>query len=133
MKKELLLLCALIMSVNFLVSAENGCLVPDENRVYTYNPKGEYDGTIFTPLSGGACSWTPTTTNTPCDVCKTALNNGDKCQGNSSNLKPGVFGAFTLVQCPLDDHIPLIIFAISALVVFELDRKMKLKLTDTLV
>jgi len=99
-----------------------GCLVPSQNKVYTDEGNSNYyDDDTFTT---NACGWTPNTSGTTCDVCVGGLNPGGNCPGNRVKI-PGFEGSFTMVLCPLDDYIPLLLLAISILGFSYLRRKNK--------
>ncbi|RZJ19649.1 MAG: hypothetical protein EON51_16785 [Acinetobacter sp.] len=120
MKRGFLFLCFLFCYINLTAQVVVGCFVPTENKVYTNKgSKGHYDN-IYTPLPTDAC-WTPSITVIPCDACIGGLNAGGNCPGG--NYAVGFEGSFTMVPCPLDDYIPLLIFAIAGFGLFRLRKR----------
>lgn len=89
-----------------------GCLV--SNIVYTTTPRpGNYDASgSKTLLASGYCSWTPST-GTSCIVCFPNLNNGGQCNGMGRTSQAGIANTFTMVLCPLDIHIHLMVVLIG--------------------
>lgn len=99
-----------------------GCYLSSTKRVYTFNVAGSgyYPQSFNTPLSPDYCSWTPAT-GPSCTVCGTGVsvvNGVGSCTGPSPQvLGIGVRNTFTMVPCPIDREIPLIMIAATLLVI----------------
>jgi len=93
-----------------------GCLT-SEKRVYA-GTSGQIfypSNNIYTDLSPDYCSWNPSSTSTTCYICSTGVNNGNgSCQGNSARIA-GVQGIFTMMPCPIDDYLFLLILPLSGI------------------
>lgn len=128
MRKWLLFLFCLFTHISLSAQgSRTGCLLPD-NKVYTVTTVGLYkfnSNTGVVALSLGYCNWTPTGGIT-CTVCfdnNGAYNNGGNCGGSSTNEQSGVYNTFTMVLCPLDDHIAFLALLISVFGFFHLRIK----------
>ena len=85
-----------------------GCLVG--GIVYSTTPKaGNYDASgTKTSLASGYCSWTPST-GVSCIVCFPDLNPGGNCAGMGRSSQAGIENTFTMVLCPLDIHVDVMV------------------------
>ncbi len=102
-----------------------GCYTQNfDNAVHTRtnNSIGVYaNNTGKVPLSPNYCSWTPTTTGTTCRVCPGFVQTDGSCRIMNDNTSalvgtvPGFLGTFTMVLCPLDDYIILLILLIGGI------------------
>ena len=96
---------------SFAQGSASGCLLPN-NTVYSNDFMGsasyyEYNSP-FTPLSNNYCSWTPSSTGVSCSVCANYINLG--IFGYLPvGCTTGIKGNFTMVECPLDDDIMILI------------------------
>ena len=91
-----------------------GCLVADEQLVYTFDGGGSvYDPRYSMGLSADYCSWTPTS-GTVCNICDRQLNGGGNCPGHSYQAQ-GVEGFFTMLACPIDDYLLPLILTLTGL------------------
>ncbi|WP_175632318.1 hypothetical protein [Pedobacter ghigonis] len=91
-----------------------GCLVADEQLVYTFDGGGNvYDPRYSTGLSTDYCSWTPTS-GTVCNICDRQLNPGGNCPGHNYQAQ-GVEGIFTMLGCPIDDYLLPLILSLAGL------------------
>ena len=107
-----LLLCTFSADKAYAQGTYTGCYLSSTKTVYTSEPYSGY----FLPVSGsrpltaGYCSWTPTTGVSNCTVCLTSITQSCDGSGNCTfvscnNPMPGIRNTFTMVACPIDDHV----------------------------
>ncbi|MBB6235404.1 hypothetical protein HDC90_000001 [Pedobacter sp. AK013] len=102
-----------------------GCVVPLGQLVYTQTSRNGdvtlFNGSPSVDLSGQCYS--SSTAGTPCTICMNGLNNGGNCPPGSGNPTAGTIKTFTILDCPLDNSLFLLVLCLGGLSFFFLRKK----------
>lgn len=119
-KRYFLIMLMFLFTLNcYSQGTATGCLLPN-NRVYTSEGMfNVYRNDPSTGLSVDYCRWTPNS-GVRCDVCNGMLNVEGMCLVGST---PGIENTFSMVHCPIDSNVYILILIIAGTGGYFISRK----------